>query len=86
MFGLSGLLPTPSTLLRFTRALDRCASLKRFTPVLHVKASALCRVLSEMFEQSLSEMSKQSLCEMSKQSLGEMPEQPKCLKALRSPV
>ena len=39
-----------------------------------------------MFEQSLSEMSKQSLCEMSKQSLGEMPEQPKCLKALRSPV
>jgi len=31
-------------------------------------------------------MSKQSLCEMSKQSLGEMPEQPKCLKALRSPV
>ena len=78
MFGLSGLLPTPSTLLRFTRALDRCASLKRFTPVLHVKASALCRVLSEM--------SKQSLCEMSKQSLCEMPEQPKCLKALRSPV
>ncbi|NBP10577.1 MAG: hypothetical protein EBZ03_00940 [Betaproteobacteria bacterium] len=86
MFGLSGLLPTPSTLLRFTRALDRCASLKRFTPVLQFKALALCRVLSEMFEQSLSEMSKQSLCEMSKQSLGEMPEQPKCLKALRSPV